>query len=126
MEQVYSDVNMFVNIYSQDALVYDEYAINNSISSIVGTTPGQRLFRPDFGCNVYNKLFEPMSDTVAISIKNMVMIAIERWEPRIKMVATNIVTDYASQSYYIDVQYTIPSLNNKSASYAFALSKIPG
>jgi len=127
MEQsTYSDINLYINIHSNAEQVYDEYSINQSITSILGTVPGQRLFRPNFGTNIYHKLFEPMGEETAGSIKNMIILAIQRWEPRVLLQQASVIPSFESQSYHIDLQYTIPTLNNKSASFAFALSKLPG
>jgi phage baseplate assembly protein W len=122
---IYSDVNLYTNIYTNDVQVYDEFSINQSIVTILGTLPGQRLFRPTFGSYLYYLLFEPMNSITANSIANASIIAIEQWETRIKLTDTSVTPDYANLSYDIALTYRIPALNNQSAVFNFKLAKLP-
>ena len=122
---VYSDVNLYIGVYSNDELTFDEYSINQSIMTILGTVPGQRLFRPAFGSNIYELLFEPMNQDTAAAIKNAIINAIAAWEPRIVLANSLVYPDYPNQAYYVNLEYTIPTLTNRAASFAFNLSKLP-
>jgi phage baseplate assembly protein W len=93
--------------------------------TILGTIPGQRLFRPAFGSNLYNLLFEPMNNDTASSIRNTVILAIERWETRVVLKNSSVTPDYSNLAYHVSLQYIIPTLMNKSATFAFDLSKLP-
>jgi len=61
----------------------DEQAIKNSIINIFNTSPGERFLIPEFGINLRQFLFEPVSDDIAQSIGDTIVRGIERWEPRV-------------------------------------------
>jgi phage baseplate assembly protein W len=43
---------------------------------------GDRMFRPLVGSGVYNQLFEPMTTSTIVSIRNGIENVINRYEPR--------------------------------------------
>ena len=122
---VYSDLNLYHGTYNLDEMAYDEYSINQSIMTILGTVPGQRLFRPTFGSGVYNLLFEPMNANTAAAIKNSVIIAISRWETRIVIMNSIVYPDVANRVYSVGLDYTVPTLQNKAATFSFHLTQLP-
>lgn len=121
----YSDINARFGVVNYKEQVIDADAINQSIATILGTLPGQRLFRPQFGCLLYNKLFEPMNDDTAGSIEIIIKSSIKKWEPRIKLNSVNVYVDYKTQIYHIECKYVILYTNN-SSSFEFSLSKQKG
>ena len=48
----------------------NENAIARAVRNIVSTTPGEKLFDPDFGSSVSEILFENVDDITAISIQD--------------------------------------------------------
>jgi phage baseplate assembly protein W len=82
-------------------------AVKTSINNILLTGKGERVFLPQFGGGIQNLLFEPLDETMASQIANMVKDAIETWDPRVKCqgVDTQIYSDdnYAK----ITVRYSI-------------------
>lgn len=74
-----------------------KYPITGSFESISGvqlliqdiqrlllTLPGERPFRPDFGCNLRNQVWENI-DSAAINGNAAIRDALERFEPRISV-----------------------------------------
>jgi phage baseplate assembly protein W len=61
----------------------EEKNIEESIRLILGTTPGERLMHPDFGCAINNMVFSPNSSrSIALAVEQ-VKEALVKWEPRI-------------------------------------------
>jgi len=81
----YSDVNARFTIKNNSLVENGIEAINNSIENILGTTPGERVFRPDFGSYVKSLLFEPLNDDNADLLLVAISNAISKWEPRVEM-----------------------------------------
>ena len=79
----YSDLNQQDNLV--DSKVYDLEAIYQSIHNIISTEKGQRLFLPEFGVNLWQYLFEPMTDAIVFQVYLEIYEAIEIWEPRVKL-----------------------------------------
>ncbi len=67
------------------ALVSADDSIRQSIYMIIYTVPGERLMRPDFGCQIHELIFDPANKQTAIIAERYVRDALERWEPRINL-----------------------------------------
>lgn len=57
--------------------------LDRSIRLVLMTAPGERLMRPEFGCRIWELLFEPVTDNLLGLICQGVRDALARWEPRI-------------------------------------------
>lgn len=121
--EIYSDINLYINHYSQYELVFDEVAVQHSLLTIFGTTPGSRIFRPDFGCPIEQLLFEPISTKTSSKIEAIITDAVDRWEPRVIMNKILMIPDYVNQNYFVELSYTIPLLGNKRGTLNFAIAK---
>ena len=67
--------------------------VRESIRVLLLTEPGERLLREDFGCGLRRFLFEPNTVTTRQLIRERVVKAIGRWEPRVKVDDVTIETD---------------------------------
>jgi phage baseplate assembly protein W len=68
------------------ALVEGVAAVRQAILLLLSTMPGERVMRPDYGCELHRLLFAPNDDTTAGLAIFYVRRALERWEPRIEIV----------------------------------------
>src|SRR4051794_41116180 len=57
--------------------------IDGAIRMILSTVPGERVMRPEFGCAMWEMLFQPLTAGTLGLIEQMVREALDRWEPRI-------------------------------------------
>jgi len=119
---VFSDVNLDVNSESHLELVFNEDSINKSVVTILGTRKKTRVFRRNFGSYLLDILFDPMDPITTERIKREIITAIEEWEPRIVLKNTEVLPDYPNQQYYVSLEYQIPALGNKSATFTFNLA----
>lgn len=67
------------------AMTEDDAAVRQSILLLLSTRPGERVMRPDYGCNLHRLLFWPNDNTTAGLAMHYVRQAIERWEPRVQI-----------------------------------------
>ena len=65
------------------ALVSREQEIEEAIRLILGTSPGERPMRPEFGCRIHEYLFASADGETASAIGAEVRASLRRWEPRI-------------------------------------------
>jgi hypothetical protein len=65
------------------ALVKDETDVDQAIRIILGTAPGERPMRPEFGCVVHELLFEAIDALTLGQVEHAVRVALIRWEPRV-------------------------------------------
>jgi phage baseplate assembly protein W len=67
------------------AMVHGDEAIRQAIILLLGTTPGERLMRPDYGSHLHRLLFAANDQTTAGLAIHYVKQALQRWEPRIEV-----------------------------------------
>lgn len=65
------------------SLASDEENIRQSIYVILNTIPGERVMRPQFGCEIHELLFAPANEETAATAERYVTESLNRWEPRI-------------------------------------------
>ncbi|HAC65223.1 MAG TPA: baseplate protein [Cyanothece sp. UBA12306] len=79
--------------------------IEESISIILGTKLGERVYRPDFGCRLSELTFAPMDTNTLLLIRIYVQTAIERWEPRIILDSIETKPEYEKAKVDIIINY---------------------
>ncbi len=95
------------------ALVVREREIEEAIRIILGTAPGERPMRPEFGCRVHDHVFAPANSSTAGAIAHDVRSALEQWEPRIELRDVTVSFDQVDAgTLYIDIRYLIRGLND--------------
>jgi hypothetical protein len=95
------------------ALVTNDEEIAESMRLILGTSPGERPMRPDFGCPIHDHVFAPADSATIGMIAFEVRNSLARWEPRIDVVDVVVSQDESQPTLlYIDVTYTIRETND--------------
>jgi len=70
-------------------LVDGPEAVRQAVLLLLSTTPGERVMRPDYGCDLHRLLFAPNDGTTAGLAIHYVRRALERWEPRIALLSVD-------------------------------------
>jgi phage baseplate assembly protein W len=65
------------------ALAHGVTDIEQAIRLILGTAPGERPMRPEFGCAVHDLVFDTIDAEMVGRVETAVCVALARWEPRI-------------------------------------------
>ncbi|MFI6686552.1 GPW/gp25 family protein [Streptomyces sp. NPDC050485] len=95
-------------------MVERDREIEEAIRLVLGTAPGERPMRPEFGCGIHDYVFAPGDGSTAGLIAQEVHVALERWEPRIEVSDVAIAFDAVDDGVlYIDVRYTVRSTNDR-------------
>jgi len=114
-----------VNATGGIALVSNEREIEEAIRLILGTAPGERPMRPEFGCRIHHYLFSSSDATTAGMIAEDVKSSLLRWEPRIEVADINVGFDEDNPALvYIDVRYRIRNTND-ARNLVFPFYSIP-
>ena len=91
-----------------------EENVEQNIRIILGTAPGERPFRQDFGCAIHELVFAPNNETTAGFSELYVKDALQMYEPRIKDIQVNSDPDpYRENRLNITIHYTVRSSNNE-------------
>lgn len=95
----------------------DADAIRASIIQIITTTKGERVMRPDFGCNAFSYVFENNGSDFRINAEREVRQSIAKWERRVRVNSVNISSNEITEpgQILIDIVYTILSTGEVSS-----------
>ena len=89
-------------------LVEDDANIRQSIYVIIYTVPGERVMRPEFGCQIHDLIFWPVNLHTAAIAERYVQEALERWEPRITLEKVDVsVGDHDHGQLVINIAYKL-------------------
>lgn len=95
------------------ALAAGERKIGESIRLILGTAPGERPMRPEFGCPIQEFVFSPADESTAGLIAHEVRASLARWEPRIEVEDVDVrPAPHDRTILYIDIRYRVKQTND--------------
>src|SRR5262245_35103454 len=103
-----------VRLNSDGAILKAEYeeSVRQSISIILGTARGERVRRPDFGCGIYDLVFEPNSPATAGRISQEVRESLLLNEPRIDVRDVQVESLNNGVILLISIDYEVRATNN--------------
>lgn len=89
-----------------------EEDIRQAIRIILGTNPGERVMRPDFGAGLSQFVFEPVNTATIESLKTRVQESLIDWEPRIDLEDVRVTADATEvNKLLVDVHYRVRATN---------------
>lgn len=87
--------------------------IKQAIYIILMTRKGERLMRPEFGCDIHNYAFESLDFTVISQMRGAVLTALTLHEPRIRDIEVSVTKDNLDNGkVWIDIGYVVRQTNN--------------
>ncbi len=89
-----------------------EESVRQSIWIILGTAKGERVMRPDFGCGIYDLVFELNSPATAGKISQAVREALLMDEPRVDVLDVQVESQNNGEVLLISVDYEVRATNN--------------
>jgi uncharacterized protein len=88
--------------------------IDASIRMAIITAPGERVMRPQFGCRIWDLLFEPINANTLGLMAEAVRDAVSQWEPRVTLEDVVVEPDPASTArVLIDLHYRVRTTNDR-------------
>lgn len=107
------------------ALVTADREIQEALRIILGTAPGERPMRPEFGCRIHEHVFGPADSSTAGQAAHDVREAIERWEPRVDLLDVTVAyAQNAPGTLYLEITYAIRG-DNSPRNLVFPFYVIP-
>ena len=94
------------------ALSRDEQKIRESINILLGTAKGERVMRPDFGCDLRTLVFEPNNSVTASLARHHVEQALTMWEPRVEIENVDVKNDIENSCLHIQIEYRVRATNS--------------
>jgi hypothetical protein len=114
-----------VNRNGSVAMSAYEELVRESIIIILGTAPGERVMRPNFGCEIHDLLFAPNDTNTAGLAAHYCMRALQKWEQRITEVEADAAPsiDHPNK-LLINIRYKVRATNSlHNLVYPFYLRK---
>src|SRR5512134_1905547 len=95
------------------AEVTHEEDVRQAILIILGTNPGERVMRPDFGAGLRAFVFEPVSAATMQRLETRVREALIDFEPRIDVMEVRVTAqDPARGVLLVDIRYRVRANNS--------------
>jgi phage baseplate assembly protein W len=96
------------------ALAHGEDDIGQAIGLILGTAPGERPMRPEFGCAVHDLVFDTVDAAMIGRMETAIRSALDRWEPRIDVEAVDFdLSEVADGRLVITIAYRVRATNQQ-------------
>jgi phage baseplate assembly protein W len=81
---------------------------------VLATAPGERVMRPEFGCRIWDLLFEPVTANLIGLMAQAVREALAQWEPRVEVDQVEPVPDPRDSALVqITVAYRVKATNDR-------------
>jgi phage baseplate assembly protein W len=91
-----------------------EENVRQSIFIVLGTAPGERINRPQFGCQIHDLMFAPNNDLTAARAEIYCEEAIYKFEPRVEKVSCRAAPNPDEPNRLdVRIEYVIAGKNDK-------------
>jgi phage baseplate assembly protein W len=96
------------------AMISGPESIERSMTMVLSTAPGERVMRPDFGCAIWNLLFDPVNDNTLGLMAQSVRQALGQWEPRIDVEGVTATPEPDDHTVVtIEIDFRIKATNDR-------------
>ena len=99
----------------------NENAIARAVRNIVLTSPGEKLFKPEFGSSISEILFENVDDITAISIQDEISSSLKNYEPRVELINVDVDPNFDQNQFDVRITYRIVGIDIPPSELEFAL-----
>jgi phage baseplate assembly protein W len=90
---------------------FDLGAIKNSLTNLFNTLPGQRFLFPEYGLDLYQFLFSPVTVENGDLIGNVIYNGIKTYEPRVIPKQVRVAADPDNNQYFVSIIIEVPVFN---------------
>lgn len=88
--------------------------IERSLEILLGTRKGERILRPDYGCNLDEMVFESFNQSLKTYLADLVETAILYHEPRIEPLEIKIDETFIYEGrLMIEIEYLVRATNSR-------------
>jgi len=124
--RVYKDIDLSLakNTTTNDIFKkQDAAAVKQAVMNLIQTGRFEKPFRPSFGANITNQLFELSASETATDLEYQIKTSIERFEPRAKV--RELIVNSNPDRNYISVFLEFQILNTSEiVSFETSLSRL--
>jgi phage baseplate assembly protein W len=95
------------------ALVGGIEELERSMTVVISTAPGERPFRPKFGCRIWELMFEPINEATMGLMEMYVEEALRMWEPRVDVDQILVEPATVDGAVMISISYVVRATNDR-------------
>ena len=95
------------------ALVGGVEELERSMTVVISTAPGERPFRPRFGCRIWELMFEPINEATMGLMEMYVEEALRMWEPRVDIEEILVEPASVDGAVMISISYVVRATNDR-------------
>jgi phage baseplate assembly protein W len=112
-------------VHERFAVAADEESVRQAIRIVLSTARGERVMRPDFGCDLHELVFAPNDRATQAAAAFRVREALQAWEPRIDVLDVQAsASGDRGELLLIHVAYRVRSSDNRfNLVYPFYLDR---
>ena len=109
-------------------MLSDAADVQSSLEILLSTRPGERVMEPNYGCNLDELLFEPLTTTLKTYITDLISMSILYFEARITLNKVDISQGNDLEGLVlIQLDYTVKSTNSRyNYVYPFYKNELSG
>lgn len=90
-----------------------EEDVEESLHILLGTYPGERLMRPDYGCRLRDYCFRNYEESTIVQLDEEIRNAIDNFEPRVTVENTDYKMDDVNDILQIIIDYKVIATNSR-------------
>ena len=88
--------------------------VRTAMRALLGTNPGERVMRPEFGCGLQELVFDSLDAATLARVEHTVQQALRRFEPRIDVLSVKAsIGDAAVGRLAVSIDFELRSVNRR-------------
>lgn len=99
-------------------------AVKRSVRNLVLTNKYERLLDPAIGANIQSLLFEPLTSTSAVLLRDAIKLTLKSYEPRAIINQITVQPDYDNNRYFIQIVFSLKTNQQNSTRVELFLDRI--
>jgi len=107
-QKQFSDLDLLFQAHPYTSDVNRKFnleAIKASVKNLILTKNYERPFHPEIGTQVTNMMFENYSPILRNTIEKSIMMSIERFEPRVRMISVDVIENQDTNEIMVDITF---------------------
>jgi hypothetical protein len=81
--------------------------IRTNLKNLLLTQKGERLMQPDFGCDIYKVIFQPMTDNGLGDVRASIELAVSTWMPFITVNDVVVLRDPEHDKINVQISFSV-------------------
>lgn len=82
--------------------------IKSDLLILLLTNPKERVMHPEFGTPLRKLLFEPADNILVKKVRDVIVSALSKWEPRVSFKAVEVKLDHENNSLKVELVFRDP------------------